>query len=216
VLGLHEDRTLFLAQNPTAISAGAFHNDVVAMGCEDRLVAHSQAFIKGREILKVLAQKFKADTGSALKVRWITSRELSLSKAVQTYFFNSQWVRLPDGRRWILAPQESAKNLKARKLLDSLCEDGFCEGWKSFDLRQSMRNGGGPACLRLRIPLTFTEWKAIPPRVKPSASSLLGLKDLIQHRYPEKLSPGDLANPEYVREALSTQKAVEAWVLGRG
>ncbi len=213
-LGLRKDRTFFLAQSALAIDAGAFHNDVVAMGAENRLVAHESAFAGGPTALKRLETAFRRETGTDLRVRWVTRRELSLRAAVRTYFFNSQWVRLGDGRLWVLAPGEAAEDRASRRLLDRLRDDGFCDGWTAFDLRQSMRNGGGPACLRLRVPMTAAEWRSIPDRVKPGAARLRRLEAFVRTRYPETLRPADLADAERMRKALAIQRGVEKLLLG--
>lgn len=213
-LRLPPERTFFLAQSAAAIDAGAFHNDVVAMGADNRLVAHEAAFAGGPTVLKRLETAFRRDTGVELRMRWVTGRELSLRAAVRTYFFNSQWVRLGDGRLWILAPGEAAEDAASRRLLDRLREDGFCDGWTAFDLRQSMRNGGGPACLRLRVPMTAAEWRRIPDRVKPDAARLRRLEDFVRARYPDTLRPADLADAEKMREALAIQRGAERLLLG--
>src|SRR5206468_2602128 len=65
----------------------------------------------------------------------------------------------------------------------------------TFDLRQSMRNGGGPACLRLRVPLTVRERAAIHANVFLDDALAHGLETWIMRHYRDRLAPGDLADP---------------------
>jgi succinylarginine dihydrolase len=64
-----------------------------------------------------------------------------------------------------------------------------------FDLRQSMENGGGPACLRLRVELTDAERAAVRARVLLDDALAGDLDAWIRRNYRDRLAPADLADP---------------------
>jgi len=68
-----------------------------------------------------------------------------------------------------------------------------------LNLRESMQNGGGPACLRLRVPLSEDELEQMHPGVRLSASLTLQLRDWVSRWYPETLHEDDLADPALLR-----------------
>jgi succinylarginine dihydrolase len=74
---------------------------------------------------------------------------------VETYLFNSQLLSREDGSMVLILPQESREHAGVWRYLTTLLEqDNPISEIKVFDLRESMSNGGGPACLRLRVVLT--------------------------------------------------------------
>ncbi|MCH7479616.1 MAG: N-succinylarginine dihydrolase, partial [SAR324 cluster bacterium] len=159
---LSPEGVIFARQNVKAIDAGVFHNDVIAMSHLDRICYHERAYRAPGRFRKWL----RGVGGGRLRVRVVTERELSLDDAVASYVFNSQVVAPPEmGGPLILAPEESRENAAAERLLMRLVEEGWAERVEFIDIRQSMRNGGGPACLRLRVPLTAGELGAVRGRV---------------------------------------------------
>jgi succinylarginine dihydrolase len=71
----------------------------------------------------------------------------------------------------------------------------------TFDLRQSMRNGGGPACLRLRVPLTPGERAALGARVVLDQGLADALEAWIRRNYRDRLDPVDLRDPALLDES---------------
>jgi succinylarginine dihydrolase len=63
-----------------------------------------------------------------------------------------------------------------------------------------MRNGGGPACLRLRVPLTANERAAIKANVFVDDALAAALEAWIVRHYRDRLAPDDLADPALVDE----------------
>ncbi len=96
----------------------------------------------------------------------VSSSRVSLSEAVKTYLFNSQLVTLPAGGMALIVPQESAENPRTAGLLTEIAADESnpIGSIRYVNTRQSMKNGGGPACLRLRVVLTEQEKSAHAPR----------------------------------------------------
>jgi len=67
-------------------------------------------------------------------------------------------------------------------------------------LRQSMRNGGGPACLRLGITLTAAERASVPARVFVDATLADELERWVCKHYRDRLVLNDLADPKFLDE----------------
>jgi succinylarginine dihydrolase len=130
-----------------------------------------------------------------------TESELSLGDAVSSYAFNSELVTLDDGSMVLLAPEESRDTPAARTFLDRVRDsDNPVRRIEYFNLRQSMQNGGGPACLRLRVPLADDELAALGGRVAWSAALDHELVAWVQKHYRDRLVPADLRDPAFVRE----------------
>lgn len=189
---------LFLKQHPDLIRHGVFHNDVIAVANETVLLAHEKSFTGGREDITRLEKAYLKLHGGKMQSIVIGESELSVEEAVRTYFFNSQIVTTKDGMA-IIAPTE-VRDLyggKAARLMEKIC-GGAITAVHYLDLRQSMRNGGGPACLRLRVPMTETQVAAMraDANVLADAALLDALSQLIGRHYPEELSGQDLADPE--------------------
>lgn len=195
-------------QNPHAIEAGVFHNDVISVGEESLFLYHEQAFVDTEGCIKQL-QALAAKLGIPLQCICIKAEELSLEEAARSYLFNAQIVRLPDGGRLLLASQEAMEMEKSRKILNRLSEqitDLRAIQW--VPLRQSMRNGGGPACLRLRVVLT----EAQRQHVHAAAWWTPQLHDKLvawgKRHYRSELHPKDLVDPELREEAIYAHKEI--------
>jgi succinylarginine dihydrolase len=201
--GLAPSRTLFTQQNPDAIDAGVFHNDVVAVGEGAFLFCHERAFVDSRAALGTLARV----VGPAFAAVVVRDDEVSLADAVDTYLFNSQLLPRDGGRFLLVAPAECRENVATPRLLERLVQGGSpIAEVLTFDLRQSMRNGGGPACLRLRVPLTASERAAIGANVFVDDALAAALEAWILRHYRDRLAPDDLADPALVDE---TQRALD-------
>ncbi|MBI5443778.1 MAG: N-succinylarginine dihydrolase, partial [Deltaproteobacteria bacterium] len=200
--GLAPERTVFARQSAAAIDAGAFHNDVVAVGNEALLLYHRRAFAEPAAFAAEVSSKFSALSGGPPLLVEIPEERLTLDEAVSTYFFNSQLVTLPGGGMLVLAPVECREHARARTLLEETAgrlDPPACVEY--VDLRQSMRNGGGPACLRLRVVLTPRELEALRPGCLLSSELYEKLTACITKRYREHLLPADLADPLLLRES---------------
>jgi len=202
---LHQDCVLLLQQHPDAIDAGVFHNDVIAMSHANFLAYHEQAFWDDSQ-LKVLPE--------TIIQRIIRSDELSLHDAVATYFFNAQIVTTGPDQMAILFPQEVANHAKAKALAETiLAEKNPVTAIHFLDLRESMKNGGGPACLRLRVPMTDASIAAMHQGVRFTPRLYQRLKGLIESRYRDHVSPEDLLDPRFAEESLATHQDLIA-ILG--
>jgi succinylarginine dihydrolase len=193
---LDAERTIFVQQNPAAIDAGVFHNDVISVANENVMICHEQAYVDQRDIIEQLREKLPE-----LCLIEVSTQALSLQEAVQTYLFNSQLVTLPDASMLLLCPLECADHPQVRPILAKLlAEDNPVEEVKFIDVRQSMQNGGGPACLRLRVVLTETELSAVHQPVLLTDDLYHRLRHWIQKHYRDELTLESLGSPNLLRE----------------
>ena len=193
-------RALFPQQHPMGIDAGAFHTDVVAVGNGSVLLLHELAFVH----LEPLLEQVRNLLGGTLTVYLAAERDLPVSAAVSTYPFNSQLLTLPGGEMIVLAPLEAAEEPRARAYLESVTTSGGpVKSVRYLDLRDSMENGGGPACLRQRIVLRDEERKAVGARVFLDDALATELEAWIRRHYRDRLAATDLRDVDLWRESCT-------------
>ena len=185
--------SLFVTQNPRAIDNGAFHNDVVFAGCENRILLHEQALIDQQAFI-VAAERMIPD----LKVEVVRKRLLSVEEAVSCYLFNGQILATNEG--FVLLVPEQCRAKRPQRVLNELLASGFIDRVEFVDLGQSMRGGGGPACLRLRLPLHANEIAAIPQGIVLTEDKLSALRTWVDTHFRESLSSAELADPQLYTE----------------
>ncbi len=204
---LGEDNTFFAQQNPAAIDAGVFHNDVIAVGNENVFLYHERAFAGTAAVVADLRRHYeKLNPGDEFVGIRVPSRQVPLKDAVKSYLFNSQLVTVAPGEMALIAPSDCAETPRVRDFVRELVESGDTPVHQVhyFDLRQSMRNGGGPACLRLRVVLNDTELAALPPGVFLTDRSYRKLTAWVKSHYRERLTAADLADPKLLDETRHT------------
>ncbi len=199
---LKPQKTVQAQQNPEAIDQGVFHNDVICVADQNLIFYHEEAWTNTKAVLAEIRQKLLPTPLQEIKVK---SHEVSLKEAVSSYLFNSQL--LPEGQdRWLLlAPLECRQNPPVWDYIQFLNQSTVIKSVHFMPLRQSMQNGGGPACLRLRVVLTEEEAKSLHQGVILTPSLYKKLKIWVQKHYRDRLSPKDLLDPllvEEVRTAL--------------
>jgi succinylarginine dihydrolase len=189
---------VFAQQNPAAIDAGVFHNDVISVGQGAVLFCHERAYVDQYAVLAELAARI----GTAFTPVVVAERDVSLADAVATYLFNSQLLARADGRMLLVAPAECRENARVDAYLRTLVASGGpIAEVLTFDLKQSMKNGGGPACLRLRVALTDAERAAVRANVFLDDSLAASLEQWIREHYRDRLAPSDLADPLLLDES---------------
>jgi succinylarginine dihydrolase len=195
--GLDPGHTLFAQQNPAAIDAGAFHNDVVAVANGAVFFCHEHAFVS-REALFASLQ---SSLGPAFTPIVVRESEVSLDRAVATYLFNSQLIARADGGMLLVAPAECLEDEAVATYLRALISgEGPIRELRAFDLRQSMNNGGGPACLRLRVVMSDAERAAVAANIWLDDELHAALTAWVSRHYRDRLAPGDLADPALLDE----------------
>lgn len=200
---LESDQVIFAQQNPLAIDAGVFHNDVISVGNEYIYLYHEKTFVNTSAVISELAKKVEN-----LVLIEVTDKRISLDEAVSSYMFNSQIVTLPDKSMRLIAPIECRKFPNIDGFLQEIVQDPSnpIAGIDYLNLQQSMANGGGPACLRLRIVLTEEQLKAIHPGILLTDDLYNKLKSWIEKHYRDRLHPKDLADTKLLME---TQDALQ-------
>jgi succinylarginine dihydrolase len=197
---LDPSRTLFVQQSEMAIAAGAFHNDVVAVANERVLFAHEHAFEKKDEFLSDLSSRFPD-----LEYVEVPAAEVSLDDAIRSYLFNAQLVTTPDGQPTLIVPEEARETPAVWGWLQRhLAGNEAIRRVEVVDVRQSMANGGGPACLRLRV-VTDPAW--VDHRFLVDEQKLDQLQSLVAREWPETIDPGELGNPKLIKH-IETARAV--------
>jgi succinylarginine dihydrolase len=198
---------LLTQQSKAAIDAGAFHNDVVAVSNGPALMFHGEAF-EQRDVFLNDLKRACAARGFDPVLLEATPDELTLSEAVKSYLFNSQIVTLPSGGMALVLPHEVEETPRAKAFVDRvLTTNGPIREAHYFDLRQSMRNGGGPACLRLRVVLTPDELEALGASVILDEAKIDALEGVVRQHYRDRLAPADLADPSLLEECRAALEA---------
>lgn len=193
---LDPQRTLFAQQHPAVIDQGVFHNDVIAVSNQQVLFCHEDAFVDQPQLLASLAACV-ADFQPIVVPR----AQVSVADAVNTYLFNSQLLQHPAGGMLLVLPEESRQHPGVWRYLNQLVASGGpIRELKVFDLRESMCNGGGPACLRLRVVLTEAERAALNPAVLMNDRLFTTLNAWVDKHYRDRLTQADLADPALLRE----------------
>ncbi|TLX45579.1 N-succinylarginine dihydrolase [Pseudoalteromonas phenolica] len=193
-------QTLYIQQNPEVIDQGVFHNDVIAIGNENVFLFHEQAFYQQKKVIAQIRQNY---TGTRpLHLIEVTDADLSVDEAVKSYIFNSQLVSLPNGGMALIAPSECQTIDTVERYLAALCQASNPINEVIYmDLKQSMQNGGGPACLRLRVALSQQELNAVNPNCLMTDSLYDRLTQWVNKHYRDRLVEADLADPSLMRES---------------
>jgi succinylarginine dihydrolase len=196
---LDPNRIALVRQNPAAIDAGAFHNDVVAVSNENALFFHEQAFADRAEAIVDIRRALAGE----LQLLEVRESAVPLEEAIKSYLFNSQLVTLPDGTMSLIAPIEARENARTAAYLKD-----FPFPVHFVDVRQSMQNGGGPACLRLRVLLTEAELASAHQGVFLTDELAARLTAIIQRHYRDELRADDLADAKLLDESEGTVDAI--------
>lgn len=199
--GLDPARSLFVRQSDEAIAAGAFHNDVVAVAHGNVLFAHEQAFADRDGTYAALRGLLPG-----VEIIEVPARRVSLADAVASYLFNAQLVTLPDGTRALILPTEARDTPPVWAWLqEMIAGNGPIRRLELVDVRESMANGGGPACLRLRVE---ADPAAVDPRFLVDAAKLDAIAAVVARHWPEEIAPDRLANPALWRHCETARAAL--------
>lgn len=197
--GLNDDKVVYILQNPQVIDQGVFHNDVISVGNQNVLFYHDQAFHQTEQALSEIKRKFGDNELHFIRV---DSQDVSVQDAIKSYLFNTQIITLPNGTMAIIAPSECEENPAVAAYLEKLLTlNTPIKEVKFFDVKQSMRNGGGPACLRLRVAMTEQECAAVNQSTLMNDALFERLNNWVDKHYRDQLLIDDLRDPQLLLES---------------
>lgn len=197
-----DEQLVFGQQNPECIDMGAFHNDVVSVGNQNTLFYHERSFVDSDRLMGTLSERFEKICGEKFIGVRVPNDRVPIKDAVTSYLFNSQLITLAPGKMALVAPTECEETPTVREYLKEMlaAKKSPIQEVLYFDLRQSMNNGGGPACLRLRVVLTEEEWAATNQNVLMNDKNYEVLTKWVEKHYRDRLTADDLADPQLVLE----------------
>lgn len=197
-------RAHFLRQHPEAIDAGAFHNDVVCVVNTDTMLYHKTAFAD-TDAMETEMTKLCDPLGFAPK---FARADMPIEDAIRSYVFNSQLISLPEGGTVMILPLETEETPTAKSYVDHLLDLGLIQDAHYLDLRQSMSNGGGPACLRLRVAVGETAKATIHDGVMMTKAKIEALRDVVNRHYRDTLRSDDLGDPSFLTDTRTALDAI--------
>ena len=208
---LPPERAVFVQQSRAALDAGAFHNDVVGVANGRVLFLHEQSFENRDGALAAI--RAAAPFVDIVEAR---ATDVSLDDAITSYLFNSQLVSLAGGEMALILPKESEENPRVKAFVDrTIASNNPINRALYLDVRESMRNGGGPACLRLRVVLSEAERRAMNPNFILNAAKIAALEAWANAHYRDRLALDDLRDPQFAEEAFAALDALTK-LLGLG
>tara|TARA_R100001126_G_scaffold94283_1_gene65140 strand:+ start:468 stop:1715 length:1248 start_codon:yes stop_codon:yes gene_type:complete len=201
--GLDPARCVFIEQNPAAIEAGAFHNDVVAVANQTVLFTHEQAFADRKDAYEAMHAAFPA-----LHVVEVPASAVSLEEAIRTYLFNAQLVSLPSGEMALVVPSECQESASVWAWCERmLASNGPIRQVIPVDVRQSMANGGGPACLRLRV---VANPATVDARFLLDEAKAQRIESVIAQAWPERIEPEEIGSEKLAKTVIEAREALLA------
>lgn len=194
---LASTQCIFLQQHPDVIDKGVFHNDVIAVGNKTVFLYHENAFLNAQQAFSKMQDYFDQN----LELIKVPIDKISIDDAVSSYLFNSQLISLPNDEMALILPTNCQHNTKVNEYLTELISANTSIKHLHFiDVNQSMLNGGGPACLRLRVQMNNHELSAINQSVLLNETIFNKLTTWIDTYYRDQLTAKDLTDPNLLLE----------------
>jgi len=208
---LDPTKTVLIRQSKTALDAGAFHNDVVGVANGTVLFLHEQSFADPKAAYAAIRE-----AAPFVEIIEAPEDKVSLEDCIKSYLFNSQLLTLPGGEMALLLPTESQENLAVKAFVDeTIGQNNPINRVIYKNVRESMRNGGGPACLRLRVVLSEEEAAAADQHFILDETKITKLEGWVKTHYRDRLTPDDLSDPALMEESFAAMEALTA-LLGMG
>ena len=195
------ERVLFVEQSEEVIAAGAFHNDVVAVANERVLFAHQLAFADKAQLIDACSARVPG-----FEYVEVAAADVPLEDAVRSYLFNAQLVTLPDNQMTLIVPSEARETPSVWRWIERhLAGNGPIRNVEVVDVRQSMANGGGPACLRLRV---VADSESVDPRFIVDEAKLDGIAGVVRETWPEQIASDELQQPALIADVEHARAAL--------
>jgi len=111
----------------------------------------------------------------------------------------------------LVVPSECQDNQPVWNWLQQmLAGNGPIRHVKVVDVRQSMANGGGPACLRLRV---VADPATVDPRFMLDDAKAEAMEKVVAEFWPEQINPADIGS-ESLAATIRTARAQMLDLLG--
>jgi succinylarginine dihydrolase len=198
---LDPERVLFLKQNEQAINSGSFHNDIVSLANEEVFIFHQEAFADRVELERVL-HHLKEHVKGFHPIE-ILSEDISINDLVSSYLLNSQLITVDNNEMMMLLPEEVQNHANCMRWLEEIKSSSPIKHIEFVDIRQSMMNGGGPACLRFKAVVNNDEFDQLNEKFLLSPKKLMDLRALVSKHYRDKLNPEDLLDIKLMHESYT-------------
>ena len=196
---LDMENTFFLQQKHQAIEEGSFHNDIVSLSNKNVFIAHEDAF-QNRDDLKKMLNILESKIDNFQYIE-ISNSEIPLKDIISSYLLNSQLITNVDNEMQLILPDEVKEYDNCLSWIDKLKQISDVKLFDYVDIRQSMMNGGGPACLRLKVILNDEELESLNQNFLMNNERLESIKLLIEKEYRDVLYPDDLKDPSLLDES---------------
>jgi len=120
--------------------------------------------------------------------------------------FNAQLVAVPGSEATLIVPTEARETPSVWAWIERhLAGNGPIRRVEVVDVRESMANGGGPACLRLRV---VADPASVDPRFLVDESRLERIAEVVAARWPERIHSGELREPALIRDIEAARAAL--------
>ena len=196
---LDRNNVFYLQQHPRAIDKGSFHNDIVSLSNENIFIAHEKAFLN-RDVLNHVLKHLELEVENFNYIE-IPDKEIPLDDIISSYLLNSQLFTNGEGEMQLILPAEVQNYENCMQWLDKLKQTSDVKLFDFVNIKQSMMNGGGPACLRLKVILNEDEIKKVNKNFILNNKRLELIEDLIEREYRDELYPDDLKDPSLLDES---------------
>ena len=196
---LDRNNVFYLQQHPRAIDKGSFHNDIVSLSNENIFIAHEKAFLN-RDVLNHVLKHLELEVENFNYIE-IPDKEIPLDDIISSYLLNSQLFTNGEGEMQLILPAEVQNYENCMQWLDKLKQTSDVKLFDFVNIKQSMMNGGGPACLRLKVILNEDEINKVNKNFILNNKRLELIEDLIEREYRDELYPDDLKDPSLLDES---------------
>ena len=198
---LDPERTIFLRQNNLAIESGSFHNDIVSLANEQVFIFHQEAFADRVELDRAVSHL--RENIPNFQPFEILSKDISLDELVSSYLLNSQLITVGSNEMMMWLPEEVQNHSNCMHWIEAMKDSSPIKHFKFVDIRQSMMNGGGPACLRFKTVMNDEEFSQVNQKFLLNPKKLIDLKSLVSKHYRDNLGPEDLMDIQLMEESYT-------------
>jgi succinylarginine dihydrolase len=173
----------------------------VSLANEEVFIFHQEAFADRVELERVL-HHLKEHVQGFHSIE-ILSEDISLNDLVSSYLLNSQLITVDNNEMMMLLPEEVQNHANCMRWLEEIKSSSPIKHIEFVDIRQSMMNGGGPACLRFKAVVNNDEFDQLNEKFLLSPKKLMDLRALVSKHYRDKLNPEDLLDIKLMHESYT-------------